>query len=154
MKKLKHSNNPVLFSLLMFTLIIAHFSATAQYSKEELLLKLLSSQEIEMLNNVVKGKSDLHKTLLSSNFILQNSSNKEFTKKGFIENYILNPKIKFESLSAVDFRIVTSNENTLVMTCIETIKLEGIVAKSVSVIMTFTKEKSIWKLIYKKAVNL
>lgn len=140
MKKLSQSKNQGIFSLLFFfTLIVAAFSTPIQaqdttselrkYSKEESLLKLLSEQEMEMLNNVVKGKSDLHNALLSSNFILQNSSNKEFTKQAFTEGYILNPKTKFESLSAEDFRIVNSNKNTIVMTCIEIIKLENVAVK-------------------------
>lgn len=164
MKKIKHSNHQGVISLLLFfTIMMIHFSASAQEqsatsertknSKEERLLQLLSEQEIAMLNNVVNGKSDLHEKLLSSNFILQSSSNKEFTKKSFIEAYIINPKTKFESLSANKFRIVNANENTLTLTCIETIKLKDTIAKNVLVIAIFTKENNIWKLMYKKAVN-
>jgi len=124
-----------------------------KYIKEEPLLKLLSKQETDMLNDAVKGKSNLQNNLLSSNFISQTSDNKKYTKSEFIETYITHPKVKIESLSAEDFRIVTSTENTVIMTYIETIKLEDKDSKNVSVTETYSKEKGSWKLVYKKTMN-
>lgn len=121
-----------------------------KYIKEESLLKLLSKQETNMLNDAVKGKSDLQNNLLSSNFILQTADNKQYSKPEFIEAYITHPKAKIESLTAEDFRIINSNENTVVMTYIETIKLKGKDVKNTSVTETYSKEKGSWKLVYKK----
>lgn len=96
-----------------------------KYLKEEPLLKLLSKQKTDLLNDVVIGKSTLHNKILSDGFIMQTIDRNQYTKDGFINVYITHPKTKIESLSAEDFRIITSNENTIVMTYIENIKLEG-----------------------------
>jgi glyoxylase-like metal-dependent hydrolase (beta-lactamase superfamily II) len=124
-----------------------------KYIKEEPLLKLLSKQEIDMLNDAIKGKSNLQNNLLSSNFILQTADNKQYSKAEFIEAYIIHPKAKIESLSAEDFRIVNSNENTVVMTYIETIKLADKDSKTISIIEIYTKEKRNWKLNFKQLMN-
>ena len=123
-----------------------------KYLREEPLLKLLSKQETDMLSDAVKGRSDLQSSYLSENFILQTAEGTHYTKKEFIEAYITHPKLKPESLSAEDFRIVSSDENTAVMTYIESMKFEGKDAKNVSVTETYSKVKGSWKLIYKKAV--
>jgi glyoxylase-like metal-dependent hydrolase (beta-lactamase superfamily II) len=120
-----------------------------KYIKEEPLLRLLSKQENDRLIELAKVKNDLQNTSLASNFILQ-TADKEYTKTDFIEAYIANPKTKIESLTAEDFRIVSSNENTAILTYIENIKLEGKDAKTVSVTETYAKENGNWKLIYMK----
>ncbi|RZJ52884.1 MAG: MBL fold metallo-hydrolase [Flavobacterium sp.] len=124
-----------------------------KYIKEEPLLRLLSKQENDLLSDIVKGKSDLTNQYLASNFVLQSVDGNDYNKKDFIEKYITNPKEKIESLTAEDFRIVSSNENTAVLTYIEVIKLQGKDAKNVSVIETYLKDKNGWKLVYKKGIN-
>jgi glyoxylase-like metal-dependent hydrolase (beta-lactamase superfamily II) len=119
-----------------------------KYIKEEPLLKLLSKQVNDLLSDFVKGKSDVENQFLAPNFIAQTVDNKEYAKKDFIESFSL--KTKIESLAAEDFRIVFSNENTAVLTYIETIKLEGKDAKNAFIIETFSKDKNNWKLAYKK----
>lgn len=57
-----------------------------------------------------------------------------------------------ESLNTEDFRIVSSDENTAVLTYIEAIKLEGKEAKNVFITETYSKEKGSWKMV-KKEVN-
>src|SRR5690606_37096262 len=109
--------------------------------------KLLSKQKTDLLNDVVIGKSTLHNKILSDGFIMQTIDRNQYTKDGFIDAYITHPKTKIESLSAEDFRIVTSNENTIVLTYIENIKLEGNEEKSVFVNETYSKVKDSWKLI-------
>lgn len=125
----------------------------AKYLKEDPLLKLLSVQETDMLNDAVKGKSELQAKILSGDFIFQTADGHQYSKAGFIETYIANPKIKIESLSAEDFRIICTNENTVVMTYIELIKLEGKEAKSFFVNETYSKVKSNWRLVYKQSNN-
>lgn len=124
-----------------------------KYIKEEPLLKLLSQQENDLLNAVAKGKSDTANQLLAANFIFQTTDHKELNGKEFIEKYQINPKTKIESLAAEDFRIVFSNENTAVLTYIETIKPEGKDARNVAVTETYFKEKNGWKLGYKREVD-
>jgi glyoxylase-like metal-dependent hydrolase (beta-lactamase superfamily II) len=124
-----------------------------KYINEESVLKLLSKRENEMLSDAVKGKYELQNNYLFEDFILQASDNIQYTKKEFIDGYIIHPKIKIESLAAEDFRIINSNENTVVMTYIEAIKLEGKDSKNVFVTETYSKIKGNWKLVYKKSVN-
>jgi len=57
-----------------------------------------------------------------------------------------------KSLNTEDFRIVSSDENTAVLTYIEAIKLEGKEAKNVFITETYSKEKGSWKMV-KKEVN-
>lgn len=124
-----------------------------KYIREEPLLKLLSQQENDLLNAVAKGKSDTANQFLAANFIVQTADHKELNKKQFTENYGIDLKTKLESLAAEDFRIVSSNENTAVLTYIQTIKLEGKDARNVLVTETYFKEKNGWKLGYKREVN-
>jgi glyoxylase-like metal-dependent hydrolase (beta-lactamase superfamily II) len=121
-----------------------------KYIQEEPLLKILSSQETEMLIETVKGKPELQTKHLADNFMLQTAKGDHFTKAEFIQAYITHPKIKIESLAAEDFRIVTANEHSAVMTYLETIKLEGKEATTVSVAAIYSKSKEGWKLVYKK----
>lgn len=123
-----------------------------KYIQEEPLLRLLSQQETDMLAAAAEGKSNLQNTYLATNFVLQNADKSELSKTAFIEAYS-NPKTKIESLAAEDFRIVFSNENTAVLTYLETIKLVDGVAKTFSVTETYSKEKNIWKLVYKRSIN-
>lgn len=118
-----------------------------KYIKEEPLLKLLSKQTSNMLSEAAEGKSDLYNTLLADNFILQ-TTDKQYTKSEFVEAYIKHPKIKIESLSAEDFRIVCSNENTAVLTYIKSIKLEDKESKNVFVTDMYSKIKGVWILVY------
>ncbi|RUT71367.1 MBL fold metallo-hydrolase [Flavobacterium cupreum] len=124
-----------------------------KYIKEKPLLKLLSQQENDLLNAVEKGKSDAASPFLATNFILQTADHKDLNKNEFLQSFNPNPKTKIESLTSEDFRIVFSNENTAVLTYIETIKLEGKDARNVAVTETYFKEKKGWKLGYKKEVN-
>ncbi|MEO6548017.1 MAG: MBL fold metallo-hydrolase [Ferruginibacter sp.] len=124
-----------------------------KYLQEEALLKLLSQQETDMLNDAVNGKSALQKEILADNFILQTADGNQYTKAGFMDAYITHTKAKIESLSAEDFRIISSNENTVVMKYIESIKLEGKEAKNVSVNETYSKVKGNWQLVYKQSNN-
>ena len=57
---------------------------------------------------------------------------------------------KNQSLTAEDFRIVSSDEKTAVFTYIEAIKIEGKEAKNVSVTENYVKEKGVWKRVSKK----
>ena len=129
---------------------IAEFS---KYLKEEPVLKVLSIQEINVLNEILKGKSDLIKSTFSANFILQAVDGKQYTKSEFIEKYITHPKVKIESLTAEDFRIVSATENTVVMTFLEVVKIEGKEAETLAVTEVFSKEKNDWKLVFKKGVK-
>lgn len=81
------------------------------------------------------------------------------THNGPVSTYELTKYIKEEpllkllskqetNLSAEDFRIVFSNENTAVMTFLET-KTDGKDTKTTSVAETYSKEKGIWKVVYK-----
>ncbi|MEO8533913.1 MAG: MBL fold metallo-hydrolase [Flavobacterium sp.] len=124
-----------------------------KYIKEEPLLKLLSQQENDVLSDIVKGKSDAANQYLSANFVLQSVDNNDYSKTDFIAKYITNPKDKIESLTAEDFRIVYSNENTAILTHIESIKSEGKEAENIAVTETYLKEKNSWKLVYKKGVK-
>ena len=124
-----------------------------KYLKEEPLLKLLSKQETDMLSDAVNGKSELQNEILADYFISQTADGKQYTKGEFIDAFIRYPKIKIISLSAEDFRIVFSNENTIVMTYIESVLLEGKEAKNVSVTETYSKTKGDWKLAYKRSNN-
>jgi len=126
----------------------------SKYIKEEPLLKMLSKQETDLLNEVVKGKSDLVKFYLADHFVLQTATGKEYNKVDFIEAYITHPAVAFESLAAEDFRIVNSNENTIVLTYLETIKQAGKEAKTVTITEVFSKVKNNWKLVYKKSIHL
>ena len=128
-------------------------SELTKYIREEPLLRLLSKQENDLLSDVVKGKQDLANQLLSAGFVLQSVDQNDYSKKEFIENYITQPKNKIESLAAEDFRIVYSNENTTVLTYIETIKIQGKEAVNLSIIETYSKENNNWKLVYKKGIN-
>lgn len=128
-------------------------SELTKYIREEPLLRLLSKQENDLLSDVVKGKQDLANQLLSAGFVLQSVDQNDYNKKEFIENYITQPKNKIESLAAEDFRIVYSNENTAVLTYIETIKIQGKEAVNLSIIETYSKENNNWKLVYKKGIN-
>ncbi|TDO83122.1 glyoxylase-like metal-dependent hydrolase (beta-lactamase superfamily II) [Flavobacterium chryseum] len=82
------------------------------------------------------------------------------THNGPVSTYELTKYIKEEPLlklfskqeanpAAEDFRIVFSNENTAVLTFLETNKAEGKDAKTISVTETYSKEKGIWKVVYK-----
>ena len=128
-------------------------SELIKYIREEPLLRLLSKQENDLLSDVVKGKQDLANQLLSAGFVLQSVDQNDYNKKEFIENYVTQPKNKIESLAAEDFRIVYSNENTAVLTYIETIKIQGKEAVNLSIIETYSKENNNWKLVYKKGIN-
>ncbi|WP_264537257.1 MBL fold metallo-hydrolase [Flavobacterium sp. N1736] len=119
-----------------------------KYIKEEPLLRLLSKQNDAILNDILKGKFDFQ-NYLSDRFVLKTPDNKEYSKFQFPEVY---SKTKIESLTAEDFRIVSSDENAAVLTYIEAIKLEGKESKNVSVTETYSKEKGIWKIVYKKEV--
>jgi glyoxylase-like metal-dependent hydrolase (beta-lactamase superfamily II) len=123
-----------------------------KYIKEEPLLRVLSKQNDVILSDILKGKSDFQ-NYLSANFVLQTPDNKEYSRVTFSEAYTTISKTKIESLAAEDFRIVYSDENAVVMTYLEAIKVEGKEAKNVSVIETYSKEKGIWKMVYKKEVN-
>ncbi|MBF4515459.1 MBL fold metallo-hydrolase [Flavobacterium sp. ANB] len=83
------------------------------------------------------------------------------THNGPVTTYELTKYIKEEpllrllskqesNLAAEDFRIVYANENTAVMTFLETSKADGKDAKTASVTETYSKEKGIWKLVYKQ----
>ncbi|MRX38964.1 MBL fold metallo-hydrolase [Flavobacterium sp. LC2016-23] len=125
----------------------------SKYIKEEPLLKLLSKQENDLLSAVLNGKSEVANSFLAANFILQTADHKDLNKNEFLQSFNPDPKTKTESLTAEDFRIVSSNENTVVLTYIEIIKLEGKDATNVAVTETYFKEKNEWKLGYKKEVN-
>lgn len=124
-----------------------------KYIKEEPLLKLLSQQENDLLRAVAKGKSDAASTFLATNFILQTADHKDLNKNEFLQSFNADPKATTESLTAEDFRIVFSNENTAILTYIGTIKPEGKEAGNVAVTETYFKEKNGWKLGYKREVN-
>jgi glyoxylase-like metal-dependent hydrolase (beta-lactamase superfamily II) len=124
-----------------------------KYIREEALLLLLSTQETAMLNDAVQGKSTLQDKYLSDNFVLKTADGKEYTKKAFIEAYITHPEVKMESLSAEDFRIVYANENTAVLTYIETRKSAGKEAQSIFVTETYAKSQNSWKLVYKQGMH-
>ena len=123
-----------------------------KYIEEEPLLKLLSKRKAAMLSDAVKGKYDLQNKYLLENFILQ-TDDIQYTKKEFIDAYINHPEAKIESLTAEDFRIVFSNDNTAIMTYIEARKLEGKDSKNIMVTETYTKEKDNWNLAFKLAMN-
>lgn len=125
----------------------------AKYMKEEPLLKLLSKQKTDLLNDAVMGKSAFYNKVLSDDFILQTADRNQYTKDDFINAYITHPKTKIEALSAEDFRIIISNENTIIMTYIQNIRLEGKEAKSVFVNETYSKVGGDWKLVYKQLNN-
>jgi glyoxylase-like metal-dependent hydrolase (beta-lactamase superfamily II) len=124
-----------------------------KYIKEEPLLKLLSKQENDLLSAVAKGKSEVASSFLATNFILQTADHKDLNKNEFLQSFNPDPKATIESLTAEDFRIVFSNENTAILTYIETIKREGKDAGNVAVTETYFKEKNGWKLGYRKEVN-
>lgn len=126
--------------------------ALTKYIQEEPLLKTLTKQETALLDDVVKGKTDLHQKYLSDNFILQTTEN-QFTKTEFMDHYINNPKAKIESIVAEDFRIVNSDKNTAVLTYLETIKLAGKDPRTVSILETYSKLNNDWKLTYKRSVE-
>lgn len=128
-------------------------SELTKYIQEKPLLKLLSKQENDLLSAVVNGKSEVANSFLAANFILQTADHKDLNKSEFLQSFSTDPKTKTESLTAEDFRIVSSNENTAVLTYIEIIKLEGKDATNVAVTETYFKEKNGWKLGYKKEVN-
>ncbi len=124
-----------------------------KYIQEEPLLKLLSKRETDMLSDAIKGKSDLQKKYLAENFILQAVDGKQYAKTEFIGTHITHPEHKIESLTAEDFRIVSSNENMAEMTYIETMKYEGKDPKTVFVKETYSKVKADWKSTFKQAFN-
>lgn len=62
-------------------------------------------------------------------------------------------KSDVQSIVAEDFRIVNSNENTAVMTYLETTTLAGKDAQTVLATVTYSKVKDAWLLIYKQIVN-
>ncbi|CAL1521551.1 nuclear transport factor 2 family protein [Chitinophaga sp. MM2321] len=131
--------------------------ATAEltkYIKEEPLLKLFSKQETDMLSDAVNGKAELQKKYLSDNFILQTADNKQYTKTVFIEQYIMLPNRKIASWSAEDFGIVNSNENTVILTYIETLKFVGKDPEKFAVTAAYSKEENGWKQVYKQSGNL
>lgn len=66
---------------------------------------------------------------------------------------LLSKQVADKSLTAEDFRIVSSNENTAVLTYIETIKKVGKDSKAISVTETYSKAKSDWKLAHKQTVD-
>ena len=123
--------------------------ALTKYIQEEPLLKTLTKQETALLDEVVKGKTDLHRKYLSDNFILQTTDH-QFTKIEFMDHYINHPKAKIESIVAEDFRIVNSNKNTAVLTYLETTTLAGKDPRTVSVLETYSKLNDDWKLTYKR----
>ena len=126
--------------------------ALTKYIEEEPLLKTLTKQETALLDEVVKGKTDLHRKYLSDNFILQTTDH-QFTKIEFMDHYINHPKAKIESIVAEDFRIVNSNKNTAVLTYLETTTLAGKDPRTVSVLETYSKLNDVWKLTYKRSVE-
>ena len=126
--------------------------ALTKYIQEEPLLKTLTKQETALLDDVVKGKTDLHQKYLSDNFILQTTDH-QFTKIEFMDHYINHPKAKIESIVAEDFRIVNSNKNTAVLTYLETTTLAGKDPRTVSVLETYSKLNDVWKLTYKRSVE-
>ncbi len=111
---------------------------------------VLAKQETDMLSDAVKGKTDLQNRYLLDNFILQTAEGKQYSKAEFIDAYIVHPKHKIESLTAEDFRIVFSNENTAILTYIETIKYEGKEPKTFSAKETYSKVKNNWRLAHKQ----
>jgi glyoxylase-like metal-dependent hydrolase (beta-lactamase superfamily II) len=123
-----------------------------KYIQEEPLLKSLSKQETDMLADMAKGKSDLATRHLSDNFILKDSD-KQLTKAQFINQYTVRPSTTTQPIAVEDFRIVSSNENTAVMTYLETTKPEGKDAETVFATATYSKAKDAWKLIYKQIVK-
>jgi len=125
-----------------------------KYIKEEPLLKLFSKQEEERLSEAVIGKSERQRNILADNFIFQTANNNQYTKSEFIESYVTHPKIKLESLSAEDFRIVSSYENTVVMTYIQSIKWKGKEVETSFIVNTYSKEKGGWKLLFTQASKL
>jgi hypothetical protein len=110
-------------------------------------------QQINVLDEILKGKSDLIRSTFSANFVLQSVDGKQYNRSEFIEKYISHPKMKIESLTAEDFRIVSATENTVVMTFLEVVKIEGKDAETLAVTEVFSKEKNTWKLVFKKGVN-
>lgn len=128
-------------------------SELTKYLMEEPLLKLLSKQETDMLDDAVLGRSVLQNAILADDFILQTANGNQYTKASFIDAYVTHPKSKIESLTAEDFRIMNANENTVVLTFIESIKPEGKEAENVSVNETYSKVKGNWKLVYKQTIN-
>jgi glyoxylase-like metal-dependent hydrolase (beta-lactamase superfamily II) len=120
-----------------------------KYIKEESLLKLLSKKQTDMLNNVIIGKSELQNKILADSFIFQTSDNNQYTKAEFIEAFITNPKVKMESLSAEDFRIISSNESTIVMSYIlQSITSGGKEVHPFLMTNTYSREKGGWKLLF------
>lgn len=123
-----------------------------KYLKEEPLLKLLIKQKTELLNDVVNGKAGQN-AILSESFIFQSADRKQYTNMNFLNAYIKNPKDKIQSLFAEDFRIIFSNQNTLVFTYIENLTLENKESLSVFVNETYSKVSGSWKLVFKQLNN-
>jgi glyoxylase-like metal-dependent hydrolase (beta-lactamase superfamily II) len=126
----------------------ASIGELTKYIQEEPLLKSLSKQETDLLEGIAKGKSDLPTRYLSDNFIWKDAD-KQLTKTEFLEQYILHPPNAIQSIAVEDFRIVSSNENTAIMTYLETTTLAGKDAQTVFATATYSKVKDTWKLIYK-----
>ena len=124
-----------------------------KYIREEALLKLLSAQETAMQQDIVQGKSTLHNTYLSDNFVLKTVTGKEYTKKQFIEAYIMHPEDEKISLSAEDFRIVYANEHIAVLTYLEITQSKGKDPQTRLVTGTYAKAKNGWKLVYRQTAN-
>jgi hypothetical protein len=112
----------------------------------------LTKQETALLDDIVKGKTDLHQKYLSDNFILQTTDH-QFTKVEFMDHYINHPTAKIESIVAEDFRIVNFNKNTAVLTYLETTTLAGKDPRTVSVLETYSKLNDDWKLTYKRSAE-
>lgn len=125
----------------------------SKYIKEEPILKLLAAKETNLLNEVLTRKPDLINSTFSSKFILQSVDGNQYDKAQYMEKYITHPKMSMESLSAEDFRIVSANENTVVLTFLEIVKLEGKEAETISITEVYSKEKNDWKLVFKKGTK-
>jgi hypothetical protein len=70
-----------------------------------------------------------------------------------METYITHPGRAIEYLAAEDFRIVFSDENTVVLSYIESVKFANKEAENFAVIETYSKVKGNWKLAYKQFGN-
>lgn len=123
-----------------------------KYIKEEPTLKELSKVQLGILKEIVEGKPVLANKFLSNDFIFQNLDGLQFSKASYLENYILSPKIKVETITAEDFRIISTDNNTAEMTYIETIKQLGKEPKSNFVTTRYRNAKNGWELISKKDV--
>ena len=124
-----------------------------RYIKEEPLLKLFSKLVPDMLSDALKGESESHQASLADNFIFHSPENVQYTKAAFMESFISHPTSKLESLTAEDFRVVSSDNSTVVMTYIQSSKPVGKDASTFLVTNTYSRTGSAWKLLFTQARN-